>query len=183
MAHQPVTELWIQHQGPGAVIQVRHADALPARRVGEPLLRLGVATMTAGLLLSLFGSPILGPVIALGGACALFMGRRQQKARLALPPAADAEVSTSPSVRAERGRRALTSLEEHGPCTFEALLARLRWTEPALLETLIQLKKEGRIDEDLDLDSGQWIFRPLVRQGGGHLTLDERRSRMHLENE
>lgn len=182
MARQPVTELWIQQQGPGAVIQVRQADALPARSEGHALIRFGVAILVAGVVLSASGLFAMGTAIALGGAGALWLGRRQQKAVLALPPGQE-NASTNPAVLAERCRRVLVNLDEQGPCTFEALLARMRWTEPALLETLIQLKKEGRIEEDLDLDAGQWIYRPLVRLGGGHLTLDERRSRMHLENE
>lgn len=185
MAHQPVTELWIHHQGGGAVIQVRSVEpAEPA--MGEPWLRMGVASVIAGVIMTTLGSFVMGPVVALGGAGAIWMFRRNsRRAALALPAAGGAsEPKVSAQVRAERSRRVLGSLEVDGPCTFEALLARLRWTEPALLETLIQLKNDGRIDEDLDLDSGQWIYRPMGRHGaGGSLTLDERHSRMQLENE
>lgn len=188
MAHQPVTELWIQQQGGGAVIQVRHAEPsaeFDSDTRGDRWMRVGVASFVAGMVMASFGSLLAGSLVAVGGVCAVLMARRQQRrSALALPAASTGEPKASPQVRVERARRVLGSLEVEGPCTFEALLARLRWTEPALLETLVELKKDARIDEDLDLDSGQWIYRPMGRHGGaGSLTLDERQSRMHLDSE
>jgi len=188
MADQPATQLWVQYQSGGAIVHVRQAPAEPAAPPsGDALVRVGVASVAAGILLGVFGATVMGPVLAIGGFCAVLIGRRQNQQRKALPPAreGDDRAATSPAVRSERGRRVLLNLEQAGPTTFEALLARLHWTEPALLETLVQLKNEGRIDEDLDLDSGQWIYRPMGRQGSsaGSLTLEERQSRMQLEKE
>ena len=34
-----------------------------------------------------------------------------------------------------------------------------RWTDRALVETLVAMKDAGALIEDLDLDSGEWVYR------------------------
>ena len=45
------------------------------------------------------------------------------------------------------------------PLTVEGLAVRLSWTEDAVVGGLKQLQQEGRLVEDLDLDTGHWNYR------------------------
>ncbi len=116
-------------------------------------LGLGLA-----LPLSMGTATLFGGMVTFGGGVA-FLGALKRKSQLeaaqALPPAPTA----SPVVLAERGRRVRVWLQERGQATFEDLTGALRWTEAALVETLMHMKEAGLIEEDLDLDTGQWVYR------------------------
>ena len=67
--------------------------------------------------------------------------------------------NTMPRLPAERRRRVVAVLEQEGSATFEGLMRRLGWTERALLETLVEMKANGIIEEDLNLETGEWMVR------------------------
>lgn len=192
MARIPAAELWVQTQGPGLV---RVTATPPARQsdlrqwVHEQTVASPKVLATGGLGLlaaSVLGFLVLGPanvitVVALSsmattGAGLAFLGLLKHKDRdaqpKALPPASSA------TVIAERARRVQAVLDE-GDHTFEQLLGRLRWTESALLEALVAMKDAGQIIEDLDLDSGEWVYRSAFGGYGaaGALSLSERQAR------
>ena len=110
-------------------------------------LSMGTATLFAGMVT--FGSGVA------------FLGGLKRKSQLeaaetqALPPAP----TVSPVVLAERARRVRSWLQERRQATFEELAQALRWTESALVETLMHMKQAGLVEEDLDLDTGQWVYR------------------------
>jgi len=201
MARIPVAELRVQTQGPGLV---RATANVPARRESADLRewaeRSGVsagAMVSAGLVLAVvgglgallfspgfFGMMVLSSLFTVGGGLA-FLGILKRKGRSeepkALPPASSA------TVIAERSRRVLALLERGGDHTFEQLMGQLRWTEAALLETLVAMKEAGQIVEDLDLDTGEWVYRSAVADfgsavPGGGMTLADRQARgLHTE--
>jgi hypothetical protein len=200
MARIPVAELRVQTQGPGLV---RVTASAPARQGGDlrewvHQSRLSPKTMVSGglvlaavgglgaLLLTpgFFGMMILSSMFTVGGGVA-FLGVLKRKGRKeepkALPPASSA------TVIAERARRVATLLDRGGDYTFERLLTQLRWTEPALLETLLAMKEAGQVIEDLDLDTGEWIYRSTTADygtaaPGGGMTLADRQARgLHTE--
>lgn len=148
--------------------------AAPAMMAG------GVAIGLLGGLLAVLnpigflGVAIFGGMITFGGGVA-WLGAT--KARRAVEPTPRPAVD--PRVLAERGRRVSAALGQLGQATFEVLLARLRWTEQALIETLVEMKNGAVVVEDLDLESGEWVYR--MQYGGeigtrGSMMLDERRA-------
>jgi len=199
MARIPVAELQVQSQGPGLVRA--NANDLSGRRgdvrdwaqrspvsAGAMIFGgLGIAAIGAlGALLTtvgFFGTVALGSMMTVGGGVA-FLGVLKAKGRSepvvpkALPPA------SATTVIAERGRRILSVLEQSGDLTFEHLLAQLRWTEGALLEALMAMKESGQVVEDLDLDTGQWVYRSQLTDygGAGPMTLEDRQAR-HFHTE
>jgi len=129
-------------------------------------LTMGTATLFAGMIT--FG----GGVAFLGG----LKRKTEREAAKALPPAP----SVSPVVLAERSRRVRDWLRTRSSATFEEMVQALRWTEHALVETLVHMKDAGALDEDLDLDSGQWIYRMQTATETGtaaSLMLSERTAR------
>lgn len=193
MARIPVAELRVQTQGPGLV---RVTATAPAVREGRDLrqwvqesgvtpramLTTGLGLLAAGivgaLVLSsgLVGVLVSSTMLTLGGGLA-FLGILERKNRSARPQ--PALPSSSPAVLAERSRRVLALLDDGRDPTFEQLLGALRWTEAALLETLLAMKESGQVIEDLDLDSGEWVYRAQVTAfgTGGGMTLADRRGR------
>ncbi|MCA9653348.1 MAG: hypothetical protein H6712_34500 [Myxococcales bacterium] len=195
MARIPVAELRVQTQVPGLV---RAEAATPARSRADLRVWAERAPVSSGAMVGLglglavvggvgalvvsgvgfFGMLALSTMITLGGGMAFLgvlkrKGRKDQEAEAlkALPPA------SAPAVIAERGRRVIMVLEQHGDLTFERLLAQLRWTEGALLETLVAMKDAGRVVEDLDLETGEWVYRSQLELGaGGPMTLADRQA-------
>jgi len=202
MARIPVAELRVHSQGPGLV---RASSTAPARsdddlRQWAQRSSLSPGAMVAGglalaavggvgaLLMSVgfFGMVALSSMMTVGGGVAFLgvlkrRGRAEPEPPLALPAA-------SMAVIAERARRVQSVLAPGGDFTFEQLMAALRWTEPALLETLLSMKETGQVIEDLDLDTGQWVYRSQHNEygstvpGGGGMTLADRQARgLHAE--
>lgn len=194
MARIPAAELWVQTQGPGLVRATANA---PARRDGGDLRewvresKVSSGTLvTSGLVLAAVGglgalvvaSSLVGVVAVTSmittGAGLAFLGalkRKDSEAQpKALPPASSA------AVLAERARR-IQSVLDTGDHTFEQLLGKLRWTEQALVEALVVMKDSGQVIEDLDLDSGEWVYRSVGGYGSfgspGAMSLAERQSR------
>jgi hypothetical protein len=99
---------------------------------------------------------LFSSMLTLGGGLAILGGLKRVSS--AMPPALPAPKG-DPSLLAERGRRVRRLLAELGQSTFEQLLTRLRWVESALVQTLVAMKDAGQIVEDLDLDTGEWVYR------------------------
>jgi hypothetical protein len=193
VARHNVSELWVQTQRGGALVRVP-TGSLPAvserdnsviawaQRVpaSAPAMMVGGAVigLLGGLLavlnpLGFLGVAIFGGMITFGGGIA-WLGAA--KARGGAAP--DPRPFVDPRVLAERGRRVATLLGQLGQATFEVLLGRLRWTEQALIETLVDMKDGAVLVEDLDLETGEWVYR--MQSGGeigtrGSMMLDERR--------
>lgn len=199
MAHRPVEELRI-HLGAGSTqggALVRIESKAPAKSsdlrgwversplppAGLMLGGVGLALVGLGLGLALpltMGTATLfGGMVTFGGGIAFLGGlkrKAQAEAARALPPAP----TVSPVVLAERSRRVRDWLQGRPQATFEEIAQALRWTESALVETLIHMKDAGVLDEDLDLDSGQWIYRMQAATETGtaaSLMLSERQAR------
>ena len=182
MAKHPVAQLWVQRQdgsrvavGAGSPAQAKalvpasrsrsdlrawvDRSALPA----SMMVAGGLALAAGGLLLASMGpggfitAAAFGSMITLGGGLT-FLGilkqRRKPEAPKALPAA-----TTSPAVLAERARRIRDVLTGTYEMTFEALQGQLKWTNTALVETLVVMKEKGAIEEDLNLDTGEWVYR------------------------
>ncbi len=199
MARIPAAELRVQ-TGHGGLVRV---DATaPARTVPEndlkqwikrspvsagALIGGGLLMMAAGgvgavvMHVGFFGVVALGSMITLGGGLAFLGvlkrgGRESDDDTKALPPASAA------AVIAERSRRVQQCLDKGGHYTFEQLMAQLRWTEGALLETLVAMKDGGLLVEDLDLETGEWFYRSQVATygTGGAMTLADRQAQQHV---
>lgn len=134
----------------------RFVERLPIAPGAMIGLGLGLAAL-GGLFAALIstgfiGAVLFGGMLTFGGGLAI-LGMRKAKA-----PAVAPTPQVDPHVLAERTRRVLAVLNR-GTATFEMLLAQLRWTERALVETLVAMKDSGSVNEDLDLDSGEWVYR------------------------
>lgn len=202
MAHHPVDELRVRlgpGSSPGALQRVapsgdapapgegsgdvrRWAERSPLPAGGMVLGGLGLAVVGLGLglalPLSLATATLFGGMVTFGGGLA-YLGGLKRKAEVdttkALPPAP----TVSPVVLAERARRVRAWLQQRRQATFEELAEALKWTESALVETLLHMKEAQVIEEDLDLDSGQWVYRMETATETGtaaSLMLDERRA-------
>jgi len=152
------------------------------------MLMGGIGLASIGALGAMLGpagfvaTVLFGSAFTFGGGMAFLGGlKARAKARQAALPAAP-ETTTSPSVLTERARRVHSILDRGGSFTFEHLVAELRWTESALLEALVYLKQAGTMVEDLDLDSGQWVYCSQTSEfsdagRAGALTLEDRQAR------
>ena len=203
MAHRPVEELRVHlaSHAPDPRALVRIESNPPARGSGQrsdlrgwversPLPPAGLMLGGVGLALVGLGlglalpltmgtATLFGGMVTFGGGIAFLGGlkrKAQAEAAKALPPGP----TVSPVVLAERSRRVCDWLQGRPQATFEELAQGLRWTESALVETLLHMKEAGVIDEDLDLDSGQWIYRIQTATDTGtaaSLMLSERQAR------
>lgn len=175
MARHPIAEL--SARGPQAATPGRPpTGSLPAVRPASDDLAawalrvpasgpqmivggVGIALFGAALAwlnpIGLLGVLIFGGMMAVGGASVSLGLRKSAAATPALLPAR----TSDPHVVAERCRRVLAVLQRTGPITFERVQAQLRWTEAALVETLVALRDDGTVVEDLDLDTGEWTYR------------------------
>jgi hypothetical protein len=109
-----------------------------------------VALLASGFVQNLFLAGVLPPLlgVALGSAV---------MARRAGVPGQPALASTE--VRALRATRIAALLgTSTEPMTVERIAALLGWTEPAVVTGLGHLVRERRVQEDLDLDSGHWVY-------------------------
>lgn len=179
MARHSVAELWGAARHPaaspgggalarvptGQVPAIRPEDTLaafvqrlpvsPAAMIVGGLGLAALGALFAAVLSSGFiGAVLFGGMLTFGGGVAL-LGLRKASASVPTPTAAP---QVDPHVLAERTRRVHAVLAR-GTTTFEGLLAQLRWTDRALVETLVAMKESGALVEDLDLDSGEWVYR------------------------
>ena len=120
-------------------------------QVGLPAMAaswsLAVATVT-------FGWSGLVGVAAFGGiawATALTLAGRDAPA-----PDEGLAFDEVDGIRAKRLAAALSRAP--GPVTVEQICAELRWTEEAVVRGLAKLRDDARIAEDVDLDSGHFVY-------------------------
>lgn len=199
MARHNAAELWGQSQGlvrasagpgPSETATDLRGWARKAPMSAGSMIVTGIGLAAVGAVgawlvpVGFVGMMLFGSAFTLGGGMAFLGGAklRAKAEQAALPPA----THTSPQVLGERARRVHAILDRGGNFTFEHLLAELRWTESALLETLVYMKDSGTMVEDLDLDSGQWVYRTQQGDygaGTGSLTLEDRQARQQAISE
>lgn len=175
MAQAKVVDLVIQH---GAVQVISRAAVEPRVEIAlsrvrglpmGPLMLGGAAAIGLGFM-SLAILPVFGlwmtSLLLTAGA---FLVVAWVAGRSARPAAAPTKVD--PKLLAERGRRVRAILQGSGaPLTFEALVEKSRWTKAAMLSTLLHMKEQGAIVEDLSLDSGEWVYSVADPEGGAGLS-------------
>jgi hypothetical protein len=199
VARHNVAELWGLRQATGGpasagalaarseeptdLVEWVERSPLGARKLVGGGLALAIAGALGALLIpgvGFFGTVALGSMFTAGGGLA-FLGLR----KLAKGSPGGAAASTGPAMlppsrqqlMTERARR-MRAVLERGPSTFERITATLRWTESAVLETLVFMKDAGVVIEDLDLDTGEWIYRLQDNDFGttGTMTLADRQA-------
>jgi hypothetical protein len=200
MARQPVAELYVQSQG--ALVRLGPSTT-PVRTDDEPddlrtwvdraaipwsgMVLGGMGTAVLGLVLAsinplgFLGTVAFSSMITLGGGLTFLGILKRKREQDEPPPRALPAAGTAPAVFAERARRVTHVLRDRGEATFETLLGRLRWTESALIETLVYMKNAGALEEDLNLDTGEWVYRVQDIDAVGTpagLTLAERQARV-----
>ncbi|PCC66874.1 hypothetical protein SAMN02745121_00398 [Nannocystis exedens] len=179
MSAQKVVDLVVEHGRvqivqPGAGVAPQAAPAplstaLATRDVASVttpwsvLLGSGAACMALGAItLGLFPFSVIGLVLtnllfsAGAGLAVLAFAKRTSSAGSAGPTALPARVD--PSLLAERSRRVRAILRGTGPTTFERIKSELKWTQVALVSTLVHMKEQGEVVEDLSLDTGEWVY-------------------------
>jgi len=196
MAQQKVVDLVVQRGSLQIVQRVQTTTPAPRADLRGWLVRspaswrglaaAGLASSGAGVVLGLVGHRMLtlwfANSLLSAGMCLLFLGMlKRLLTPTAVPaPAAQAEV-IDPRLLAERSRRvrailagASSASELH---TFERLVQESRWTQAAMLSTLLHMKERGEVVEDLNLDTGEWVYslaEDAVAAGPGSLMLEER---------
>lgn len=191
MAHQPVAELWIRGQG-GQLVRVGTqapaeiaTQASGQRELADVVQRSAIspaALLFGGLAMSVVGGALFllaplslataiaaGTSVTVGGGLAYLGLIKRRKPPPGEEQKALPESHTSPLVIAERSRRVTVVLNQLGQATYETVLKRLQWTDDALLETLVHMKDAGEVEEDLDLDTGEWIYKANVGEVLGAL--------------
>ncbi len=197
MAEHKVVDLVIQ-RGSVQIVQ-RVASATPARRPGPDmsawlvrspgtwrgLATVGLASASAGLVLGMVGGRMLtlwfANSLLSAGLCLLFLGLLKRMLTPTVPVTAPAPEVVDPKLLAERSKRVRAILSRATSAselyTFERLVQESRWTQAAMLSTLLHMKERGEIVEDLNLDTGQWVYSLAddpVAAGPGSLMLEER---------
>ncbi|GEM_PF-2357176 len=160
----------------------------------RPMVASGLALLGAGITFAwslssgLVGILATSCLMSLGCGLVMFGAYKRAGAHhvgtRGLPPPGGAELG----VVRERSRRVRSVLERmNAALTYERLLSELRWTEVALLSALLHMKETGEIIEDLDLDTGEWIYRlqdpALARQAGTAQPMLEERQARYREND
>jgi hypothetical protein len=136
-----------------------------------------------------FGTALISSMLTTGGGL-VFLGLHKRRAlEVAAPPPTRALSASEQVVLRERSRRIRAILaESRAPLTFERLVEVTRWTSEAVLSALLFMKERGELVEDLDLDTGEWVYVAQEVEGvpgtAPSLMLEERRSRSEpLETE
>lgn len=125
-----------------------------------PTLRLVATAAFLGVLITIVAASVASSLLfllPLPGLCLLALGAfflaRHATART---PEYDAGLS---QVAIERRTRMLAILKRmQRPLSFETLQGELQWTDEAILTTLRDLLANERITEDLNLESGHWVY-------------------------
>jgi hypothetical protein len=198
MAQQKVVDLVVQ-RGSLQIVQ-RVQTTTPARKAAPDLrgwlvrspaswrglAAAGLASSSAGVVLGLIGHRMLtlwfANSLLSAGMCLLFLGLlKRLLTPAALPDAATPAEVIDPRLLAERSRRVRAILAGASSAsqlhTFERLVQESRWTQAAMLSTLLHMKERGELVEDLNLDTGEWVYslaEDAVAAGPGSLMLEER---------
>lgn len=199
MAQHKVVDLVIQH-GSVQIVQ-RNAPTVPERRgavdlrgwlVATPgtwlsMIGVGAASAGVGMALSVLGTRVLTLMFAnsmlSAGLCLLFLGvlKRVWARQMPGPTPAPVPAPVEAKLLAERARRVRAILARASSAselfTFEQLIKESRWTQAAMLSTLLHMKERGEVVEDLNLDTGEWVYSLADEPsagGGASLMLAER---------
>ncbi len=198
MAQHKVVDLVIQR---GSVQIVHRTPTVPAGSGEAPmwlmrspgswrgLVTVGAASAGAGLVLSSVAYRMLtiwfANSLLSAGLCLVMLGviKRMMMSQVA-PAAAPPPEVVDPKLLGERSRRVRAILSKVTAAselyTFEQLVKESRWTQAAMLSTLLHMKERGEIVEDLNLDTGEWVYSLAddmageVAAGPGSLMLEER---------
>ncbi len=142
---------------------------------------IGGGILASALLPLTFTVSMIATVCVSAGIGVAFLGGLKRHAELAPKPEPIMPI-VDPKLLAERSRRLRALLSEPGVpaggVTFEYLVRSSRWVQDAVLSTLLAMKNSGEVVEDLDLDTGQWVYRlsgDLGPSMSGSMTLDDRR--------
>lgn len=194
MAQQKVVDLVIQQGAlqivprPAAVARAERPDARDwlVRSPGswQGLVGTGLMLAGSGLLLGILGPVMLTLWIAnsllSAGACLVFLGFVKRVWSRVQPSLAPPPAQVDPRLLAERSRRVRTILARAPAAevyTFERLVHESKWTQAAMLSTLLHMKERGELIEDLNLDTGEWVYsltEDPVAGAPGSLMLEER---------
>lgn len=158
-------------------------SAMPWRvMVSSGLALVALGVVAAALTVTGFlGTAILSSLMTMGAGLA-FLGLSKRRSSLREAPTPVRALSASEhSLHKERSRRILAIFGVRGrPMTFEALVKATQWTRDAVLSTLVFMKERGEVVEDLDLDTGEWVYTPQdpesVPGTAPSLMLEERRA-------
>lgn len=145
------------------------------------LVMVALGTATAAITTwAFFGTMLLSSLLTAGsGLVFLSLVKRRGQAEALM----DGQRGLSASehrVLVQRSKRISVLLSSAGrPLTYEALVDGTRWTRDAVLDTLLFMKERGEVAEDLDLDTGEWVYSPseldAVPGSPVSLMLEERR--------
>lgn len=195
MAQHKVGDLVIQR---GSVQIVHRSPTTPARAAPElpmwlmrspgswrGMVSVGLTSTGAGLVLSAVGHRMLtiwfANSLLSAGLCLLLLGVIKRVMTQAVPVTAPTPEPVDPRLLAERSRRVRAILSNATSAselyTFERLVKESRWTQAAMLSTLLHMKERGEVVEDLNLDTGEWVYSvadDAVAAGAGSLMLEER---------
>lgn len=199
MARENVGELVSQRGQRGGVALVR-ADEAQAPAALDPraladrspmpwrvMVSSGLAMVALGVVAAaltstgFFGTVILSSLMTMGAGLA-FLGLTKRRTLARVTPSTPRALSASEhAVLKERSRRIQAIFRQRGrPMTFEALVQATQWTRDAVLSTLVFMKERGEVLEDLDLDTGEWVYSPQdpesVPPVAPSLMLEERRA-------
>jgi hypothetical protein len=146
-----------------ALVPTGAKGALGSTTPWSALLISGTACLALGVVtLGLFPFSVVGLVLtnllfsAGAGLTVVALAKRASAPAPTKPAALPASVD--PSLLAERSRRVRAVLRDSGPTGFERLKSELKWTQVALLSTLVHMKEQGEVIEDLSLDTGEWVY-------------------------
>lgn len=127
---------------------------------GALMVTLGV-TFSILLNWGFFGTMFLTSLMTAGSG-SVFLGLVKRRGRRdAALDELRAPSASEQRVLEQRSKRILATLERAGrPQTFEAVVGTTQWTRDAVLDTLLFMKERGEVAEDLDLDTGEWVYSP-----------------------
>jgi hypothetical protein len=194
VAQQKVVDLVIQQGAlqivprPAVMARTERPDARDwlVRSPGswQGLVGTGLMMAGSGLLLGILGPVMLTLWIAnsllSAGACLVFLGFVKRVWSRTQPAPAPAPAPVDPRLLAERTRRVRAILARAPSVevyTFERLVHESKWTQAAMLSTLLHMKERGELIEDLNLDTGEWVYsltEDPVAGAPGSLMLEER---------
>ncbi len=125
---------------------------------GLVMVALGTS-MAAFASWAFFGTMLLSSLLTAGSGL-VFLSLVKRRGELdALTDGQRGLSASEHRVLSQRSKRISVLLAKAGrPLTYEALVDRTKWTRDAVLDTLLFMKERGEVAEDLDLDTGEWVY-------------------------
>ena len=148
---------------------------------GIPLVLIGVALALLGLFGTFLPSdpfiPVIGRIpLFIAGLGTVAVGT--MKRRLAQGEGErDSSVEKLLEARISRLKPLLAEKSQEN--TIERLIARSRMTEEAVVEALLAMKQRGMIEEELNLDNGEWYY--ILSDAWDEARIERRKRAMSLE--